>query len=143
MVRGDQLGGLLADHDGRGVGVAADDVRHHARVGHAQGLDAVHPQPRVDDVTDPAGRRHVVDGQRVVAGQVLEQRVARLGAGLVAVGLRQVRRDDRLTQAAAGPGLRDLEGPAHHGDHDHHVVRVVEVVERRSAAGPRGPRWPA
>ena len=47
---GDHLGRLLADHDRRRVRVAADDVRHHARVGDAQAGDAVHAQPRIDDV---------------------------------------------------------------------------------------------
>ena len=43
VVGGDQLGCLLADHDCGSVGVAADDVRHHTRIGHAQGFDAVDP----------------------------------------------------------------------------------------------------
>ena len=44
------------------VRVAAHHVRHDARVGHAQPLDPHHPQPRVDDAPDPAGRRRVVHG---------------------------------------------------------------------------------
>ena len=42
----DQVGGLLADHDRRRVGVAAGDHRHHRGVGDAQALDPADPQLR-------------------------------------------------------------------------------------------------
>ena len=44
----DHVGGLLADHDGRRVGVAADQGRHHRGIDHAQALDAAHFQLRID-----------------------------------------------------------------------------------------------
>src|SRR5450432_1781701 len=37
----DQLGRATADHDGRGVGGAADDRRHHGRISHTQSPNAV------------------------------------------------------------------------------------------------------
>ena len=40
----DQVGGLLADHDRRGVGVAAGDHRHHRGVGDAQPIDPADAQ---------------------------------------------------------------------------------------------------
>src|SRR5262245_59210761 len=45
--RFDQVGGLLADHDARRVGVAVDQHRHDRRVGHAQSLDAMDAELRV------------------------------------------------------------------------------------------------
>ena len=88
-----------------------------------------HPQPRIDDVADPAGAGRVIHGQREVPGEVLEQRVARLVARRVAVLLGEGRRDQqRADLAVARPVRRDVERPAHHRDHDLHVVRVVVVV---------------
>ena len=39
----DEFGAALADHDGRGVGVAADDTGHDGRIGDAQAAHAAHP----------------------------------------------------------------------------------------------------
>src|ERR1700728_1065495 len=44
-----QIGGLLADHDRRGVGAAGNDGRHDRGVGDAQPGEAAHPQFGVDD----------------------------------------------------------------------------------------------
>jgi hypothetical protein len=44
-----QVGGFLADHCGRRLGVAADEERHDRGVGDAQALDPPHPELRVDD----------------------------------------------------------------------------------------------
>jgi len=44
----DQIGGLFADHDGRRIGVAADQGRHDRGIDHAQALDAMHLQLRID-----------------------------------------------------------------------------------------------
>ena len=41
----DHRSALLADHDGRRVGVAGGERRHHRGVDHAQALDAAHAQP--------------------------------------------------------------------------------------------------
>src|SRR6185312_5037272 len=45
----DEVGGLLGDHDGRPVEVAADDARHDRGVDNAQPLDAAQAQRAVDD----------------------------------------------------------------------------------------------
>src|SRR4029079_16307808 len=37
----DHVGGLLADHDGRRIGVAADQRRHDRRIDHAQAFKPV------------------------------------------------------------------------------------------------------
>ena len=130
VLGGDQLGRLLTDHDRRGVRVPGRHVRHDAGVGHPQPAHALHPQLGVDDVADPAGRRLVVDGQRVVARHVLEQRVARRGADDVPVRLREPAWHDQRPEARAGPARGQLERLAHHRHHDGHVVRVGEVVQR-------------
>ena len=61
----DHVGGLLADHDRGGVGVARDDLGHDRAIGDAQPGDAMHPQPRIDHRTrplpHPAGAGGVVD----------------------------------------------------------------------------------
>src|SRR3954449_988541 len=48
QLRLDHVGGLFADHDGRRVGVAADQGRHHGGIDHAQAFDAVDLQFRID-----------------------------------------------------------------------------------------------
>jgi Transposase IS66 family len=89
VIRGDHLGGFLADHDHRGVGVPADDIGHHRGVGDPQAGHALDPESGVDDIADPAGAGQVVDAYRVVAGHVSDQLVARRVARLVVVGLGQ------------------------------------------------------
>ena len=44
----DHVGGLLADHDGRCIGIAADQGRHHRRIDDAQAVEAVDFQTGVD-----------------------------------------------------------------------------------------------
>src|SRR6267154_1541403 len=44
----DHLGALLADHDGRGVGVTGRHRRHHRSVDDPQALDADNPEARID-----------------------------------------------------------------------------------------------
>ena len=53
--RADHVGGLLADHDGRRIGVAADQSRHDRGVDHAQAVEAVDPEP--GDRASPPGDR--------------------------------------------------------------------------------------
>jgi hypothetical protein len=53
VVGSQHLRGLLTNHDRGRVRVAGADVRHDALVGHAQPLDPHHPQPCVDDASDP------------------------------------------------------------------------------------------
>ena len=71
----DQVGASLADHDGRCVGVATDDVGRNGTVDDAQAFDSVDAQFRVDDGRLVPGRAHfarsgrVVDGGRVVADE--------------------------------------------------------------------------
>ena len=48
VVAPDQVGCLLGDHDGRGIGVAAGHGRHDRGVDDTQALDAAHPQVGVD-----------------------------------------------------------------------------------------------
>ena len=60
MLDGDHFGRFLADHDGRRIRVTRDHRRHDTGVCHARLDDPEHPQPRVDDFADPAGRGRVV-----------------------------------------------------------------------------------
>ena len=70
---GDHLGRFLADHDGRRIRVTRDDRRHDTGVCHAQLADPEHPQPRVDDFADPAGRGRVVpQGLRMKISEVFD-----------------------------------------------------------------------
>ena len=52
----DEVGGLLADHDDWGVGVAADQLRHDGGVHHPEARHSVHPVRR-----DAAVRRYTPD----------------------------------------------------------------------------------
>ena len=67
---------LLTDHDRRRIGVATDDVRHHAGVGDAEIADTFHEQIRIDHVTDPAGAGQMVNSQGVMQRQVFQKRIA-------------------------------------------------------------------
>jgi hypothetical protein len=75
----DHVGGLFGDHDGRGVGVAADQGRHDRGVDHAQSLDAAHLELGVDHGVwvgaHAAGADRVVDGLGLGADEV-DQAVA-------------------------------------------------------------------
>src|SRR3984957_18274990 len=69
--RGHELSGMLADHHGRGVRVAAGDGGHDRRVGDPEAVDAADPQIRGHDGSvvraHPAGADRVVDGRGAVA----------------------------------------------------------------------------
>ena len=56
VLGGDHLGRLLADHDRGRVGVAADHGRHDASVRHPQPPNLLDPQPRINDIADPAAQ---------------------------------------------------------------------------------------
>jgi len=58
----DQIGALFSDHDGRRVGVAADDRRHHRGVDDAQAVDAAHVQRGIDDRIFIDAHRACADG---------------------------------------------------------------------------------
>ena len=67
----DEIGAALGDHDGRRVGVAADDLRHHRGVDHAEALEAVNPQLRIDH-----GHRvlaHLAGAGGVIGGAEIER----------------------------------------------------------------------
>src|SRR5580693_1875268 len=73
---GYEVSGVLADHHGRGVRVAAGDGGHDRRVGDPEAVDAADPQIRGHDGSvvraHPAGADRVVNGRGAVgefAGQ--------------------------------------------------------------------------
>ena len=45
-VAADDVGRLLADHDGRGVGVGTADLRHDRRIAHPQAIEPMDPELR-------------------------------------------------------------------------------------------------
>ena len=62
----DQIDGLLTDHDGGRIGVAADQGRHDRCIDNTQPIQAVHAQLRVDHghlvLAHAAGADGVIDG---------------------------------------------------------------------------------
>ena len=62
VVGGDHLCRLFSDHDRRGIGVPTDDTRHDTGIHHAQLSNTCYAKSRIDDATDSAGRRKVVNG---------------------------------------------------------------------------------
>lgn len=48
LTRADYVGGLLSDHDGRGIRISGDDSRHHGRIHHAKAVNTMNSQPIVD-----------------------------------------------------------------------------------------------
>src|SRR5215213_6745378 len=75
----DQVCGLLADHDARGVRVDADECWHHGGVGDHQALDVVNPELRVDDRpvvgANPAGDYQMVVRPRPPGDEVAQARL--------------------------------------------------------------------
>ena len=55
------IGTFLCQHDGRGIRVAADNVRHHRSVNHRQSLDTHDPKVFVNDLANAAGAGGMVD----------------------------------------------------------------------------------
>jgi len=80
----DHVRGLLADHDGRRIGIAADQGRHDRGVDDAQAFRSVHFQLRIDycdGIVDAyfAGADRVIDGVDArAAGCGYRRRCARL-----------------------------------------------------------------
>ena len=129
----DVVGALLADHDRRSLGVAADQRGHHRGVDDAQAAQAAHPQLLVDH----GGVRHAhrAGPDRVVVGL---GPLPDVGADL-AVGA-HVRAGHVLALDERRVGLRGqhLAAPLEAADRDLPVVRVVEEVRvdgRRDGRG--------
>src|SRR5690606_26780362 len=94
----DQVRGALADHDARGVGVAARDARHDRAIRDPEALDPAHAELPVDDrhLVDAhlAGADRVVDGRGPEPDLRLELRVGlamRAGLELLADHMRDLR----------------------------------------------------
>ena len=123
----DQVRRLLADHDRRGVGVAARDRRHDGGIGDAQALEAVDAQLGVDDRSDRAGRGRVVDGVRRAPDEVhdLVVRVA---------GRRGVRLAHDLPERLL---LGDLERLAHAREHALAILLGGQEVAQHDRLGVR------
>ena len=84
------IGSLFADHETGGDGIAADHRGHDRGVGHAQSLDAVDPQLRIDHshgvLADLAGAGRVPERGRLRADEALG--IARAGGQLLAAQFR-------------------------------------------------------
>ena len=62
MARGKQvIGTFFRQHNGSCIGIAANDVRHYRGVNHGQTLDAHNLKVLVNDFTNAAGARGVVN----------------------------------------------------------------------------------
>ena len=56
-----QVGAFFCQHDGRGVGVAADHVGHHRCIDHRESFEAHDTQVWVDNLTNAAGACRMID----------------------------------------------------------------------------------
>ena len=63
----DHIGGFLADHDGRCIGVAADQGRHDRGVNDAQAFEPVNPEFWIDHRQGIANA-HLAGADRVIHG---------------------------------------------------------------------------
>jgi hypothetical protein len=104
-------------------------VRHDGGVRHAESLDAHHTKPWVDDASNPAGRRDVIDGPGVVTREVFEKRIARDRALDVPMPFGQERRDQQGTdRSMLRPTRNDAQASASDREHNFHIVRIAEVI---------------
>ncbi len=78
----DHVGGLLGDHQHRGVEVGGGHGRHDRGIDHAQALEPAHAQLVVDDRGRIAVRRHAAGAHQ------MERRGAALLGGLQQLGIR-------------------------------------------------------
>ena len=84
-----------------------------------QPFDAHHAELRVDAASHPAGRRDVVDGQRVVTREVLQQRIARDAAFDMPVFFGKKRWDQqRSDRSMPRPVGHDVEATTNHREPD-------------------------
>jgi hypothetical protein len=95
-LRANDVGGFLADHDGRRIEVAAHHRRHDRRIDDAQTLGAAHAQAGVDHGHGIVGSAHLAGGRRVEGALGLAPDVG------VDVGVGGDRRPGRELRAAIG-----------------------------------------
>ena len=129
---GDQVGGLLGDHDDRRVEVARNDRRHDRGIDHAQAHDAADPAFGID---------HRV---RVAAHAAAARRVVRaFGVGPdpgVDVGIGPhlgARRHLAAAERIEGCLSEDLADNRDTGAHVLGIPRVGEIVEAEAGRGKR------
>ncbi len=119
----DHVGGLLADHDGRRIGVAADQGRHDRGIDHAQALEPVNLQLRIDHghrVVDA----HLAGADRVIDGvDVLAQGFPDIGIALDACG-EDIGGLQRLQRGCVKQPFRHLEA----GDHGIEVGFLAQEI---------------
>ena len=131
----DVVGGLLADHDRRGVEVAVGDAREDRAVGDAQALDAddaalgVDHRQRVVAAAEAGGAAGVVGALDLLADEAVELVVARSAAAPGWISLAGVGAEGGLGEDLAGqPDAVAEVAP---------VLRVRHVVEADRRGGDR------
>src|SRR5215510_1154458 len=75
MFSGDHLGSFFSDHEGGGVGISADHVGHDAGIRYAQISNATDPELGIDHTADATRTGEVVDGEREMQREILQERI--------------------------------------------------------------------
>jgi hypothetical protein len=117
MFRGDYLGSFFSDHDGGGVGISADHVGHDAGIRYAQMSNAGDPELRIDYTADPTRAGEVVNGEREMQREILQERSGWRSAFAVPVLGSELRRRQPRTESPIGSVRSHIEEPAQHGRH--------------------------
>ena len=61
VVCGDHLCGTLTNHDDNRIYVSTGDIGHNARICNTQIVDTENPKAGINNLTDAARARHMVD----------------------------------------------------------------------------------
>src|SRR6266403_71597 len=129
QLRLDHVGGLLADHEGWRIGVAADQGRHDRGIDDAQAFNASDFQLRID----PRSRidAHLAGADRVIDGiHTLAQNLPDIFVGFDALR-EQVRALQRFERGRVKQPPRRLE-TGHHGINVGIFAEEVRIDRRRS-----------
>jgi hypothetical protein len=115
MVCGDHLRSFFSDHDGDRIGISADHIGHDAGISYAQIRYARDPELRIDHGADTARTGEVVNGEREMQREILQECIAWSCAFAVAVLGNPGQILPELSEGTLGPtqgSFLHIDGPA-------------------------------